>query len=282
MAYFKASIKRSGFMGWTHFLTSFAIVLLMNMFWPIMIPTFGLDGWQYVLIFILVLTLTSGSSLWPDIDNDPSTVTNKLGLLGFVLSKLMGFISAITYNTFHTKKDKTKSKTHRLIWHTPFAWILIGAGFYFTIPNVSTSGYDILKDSWQSNLSLAIFAVVALISIWIALGFMLPKSVRKLTLIPAAGLAFFMLTLPASNIRGLVICVSFGAILHILEDLLSQGSVPILFPIPIMGKLWWKPWVLGPFQIYTGGHVERIITLVAGIASVALAGITIWRMAGFA
>lgn len=271
-------MTRKGFMGWTHFLISFSIILLINLFWPVVIPTFGLQGYQYFIIFILVIALTSGSSLYPDIDNDPSTVTNKLGLLGKILSKLFGFVSIIVYNVAHTRKDKTKSKTHRLIWHTPFIWIVIGLLFHLTIPDTQTSGFELIKSGWADNLSLVIFALVSYFAIWVALGFMLPSSIRKFTFIPALLLTGFMLSLPVSNIRGLVICISFGALLHVLEDFITQGSIPIAFPIPIKGQLWAKPWVLGKLQIYTGGATEKIITLIAGGTSLVLTFITVTKM----
>lgn len=266
-----------GFTGITHALMSVALLLVVFIFLKGDAKDILLGDLQITIIAIII---AAGAALLPDLDNDESTAGYQLGFIGTFIGIFMKTTAMMIYNLHHTKKDRPPKSAHRLFWHTPFASALIFFAFWFFMPTGNESGWDFFKKGFDGNILEFLIEnttfLIGLFTIFISamLGsdtalywlFKLIK-IRSFfktlinSLLPIAVLILVIL-MPLDNIRMLTLVAALGYFFHILGDLLTQGSVAIVWPIPIKGQAWHQPWILGPLQIYTGGVVNTMMNFV--------------------
>lgn len=278
--------KHKGFSGITHFLIAIFLFFCM---WLIPIP-FSQDYIAAIkdnIIFaIIIFLIISGASLLPDLDSSPlqeggSTAVYQLGILGMGLSTLAITISGVVYSLFHTKYDEKPKSQHRMLFHSALIPIALFLYSYFIIEDSN----KILKNNLNfNNISIAIMVAFSAISIYLGASMFLykilsligkQKFTQILCLIIMVLSIFYIINIPYKTLKLIGIAISLGYFFHILADMFSKGSSPILFPIPLpvsfknlifkrelKFQLWKKPNILGKFMITTGGIVNIILNFV--------------------
>ena len=270
--------EHEGFSGITHCLIAICLFFLM---WLIPINF----SQQYVqtistspLFAIIIFFVIIGGALLPDLDSNPiqgggSTAIYQLGILGLILSTFMITISGAVYSILHGKGDSKPKSQHRMLFHTLLIPILFLIMVLITVPNTN----QILIQNISYNSTPQIFiAFCAIICVYLGANMALYKPLK---LIGKQGycqfvcLGFMLISaimcfqLPYSNLRLIGIAVGLGYIFHIVGDLITEGSSPIFFPIPlkIKGKwaFWHKPYIIGhTLAIKTGGMANTILNFV--------------------
>lgn len=276
--------KKSGFSGITHILIAITLTLVMIRF-PFKLTqdfvSFITSNWILIISSFLIII---GASLLPDLDNDISTATVQLGIIGALIKTSMQTISYIVYAFTRLRNDdKAPQSMHRKLFHTPFVAFLLIALFYFGLEIESNSFLNIVRDislnkNWSEILSYPVTSICILlifISTWLGINTimywplkivrisLLVKNKQILFILIAMAITYYSMTLPMTQLRYMGIAIGVGYLFHIIGDLFSEGSVPIIWPIPALWakKFWYAPNILGPFQIYTGGIVNKIINI---------------------
>lgn len=243
--------SESGFMGITHALSAVAATTAVLAFSPsLFYAVFGTKDPWFITLLCLVMV---GGALMPDLDNTNSSAESALGFVGSALSAAMRATAPIIQGLVHSKYDKDVETAHRGFYHTAVAAALFGAvtaalcsirgatgeiialALAFTGIHIalSTLAKKILKT--KSGLQGAIVATVASLGVSLLLWAMLPQDAGYTSI----GIAF-----------------GVGWLVHILGDMCTTQGVPILWPIPIKGKMWWKVRLL---PIKAGGVIENVI-----------------------
>lgn len=243
--------SESGFMGITHALSAVAATTAVLAFSPsLFYAVFGTNDPWFIALLCLVMV---GGALMPDLDNTNSSAESALGFVGSALSAVMRATAPIIQGLVHTKYDKDVETAHRGFYHTAVAAALFGAltaalcsirgvtgeiialalAFIGVHIALSTLAKKILKI--KSGLQGAIIATVTSLGVSLLLWAMLPQDAGYTSI----GIAF-----------------GVGWLVHILGDMCTTQGVPILWPIPIKGKMWWKVRLL---PIKAGGVIENVI-----------------------
>lgn len=254
-----------GFMGMTHALSGAALFLFLAAFFPLVsIQALGTDNkW----VFALALVVTAGAALLPDLDNSASTAKSSLGYLGDGLSVLFRSTSSVLQTTVRLKRDDDSPNPHRGFYHTlPGAALL---GLLVFLGTRMTTGELVFP--WVGTLTHGGF--FALIIAWLHLHMALAglakditKKIKKkagpfgelVALLVSFTLTFLLFgQLPKDlDYWWLGVSVALGCLIHILGDMFTTAGVPILFPLPIRGKLWWTVRLT---PIRAGGVVEKYL-----------------------
>ena len=267
--------EHKAFQGVTHWLFS---IFFFFMMW--MVPWSFSNSYiraisSNVGFAIIIFLIIGGSALLPDLDSSPlqgggSTAIYQLGILGSVLSLLCITVSGVVYSIVHTKYDEKPKSQHRMLFHAPI--IPIALYIYVTKFMKNTNG-KLLNNINISNIGILIIILLAGISIYLGANMLL---YRLLSLIGKQGSTQFvclfimvasiayMFFIPYSQLKLIGIAISLGYLFHIIADLATEGSSPIFFPLPIPNlkgriRFWWKPRLMGPFMITTGGVVNIIL-----------------------
>lgn len=254
------------FMGFTHALSAIAVLLAIFAFFPDLIP--GGVSSIGLIVSILFVVNASGAALSNDLDNTSSTSKSSLGILGEILSVVFRATSTVIQTTIRTKRDDSSPNPHRGFYHTIPAAALIGFLIYLgtripgsiSLPILGTMSYGFLFAlliTWL-NIHMMLAAVAKKIvnkikksagffGDFAAFVFSLTIAIYLFTLVPKTSLTDF---------TWLGLAVFVGMVIHILGDSFTTAGVPLFFPIPIKGKLWWNVRVL---PIKAGGAVENYI-----------------------
>lgn len=237
--------------------------------------------------------ISAGAALWPDADHTSGTFRHTFGLPGLWISQAIDWFSNLIYLATKSSHEPVKTGGHRTLTHTIIFNILFGFGLWKL--------FDI---AWAQVILIFIFTLLgmrALLSKGIGpfIPFYLPKSrnlafprnkIKKQkrkasrkallkisktgTLLSAIFLAglFAIQMLPLYNPLELAIIITAGALIHLAGDALTTSGVPLLWPIPIKGKLWYR--VKAPLTFDTGSEVETDI--VTPLCFLVLIGLSIW------
>ena len=256
--------SESGFMGLTHALSAVAVLAVILPFrkeW--LISVVGTDSAPFIVLLFLVVI---GGALMPDLDNTNSSAESALGFIGSGISAFMRLTAPIIQGLIHTRYDKDTDNPHRGFYHTALSAVLAGGIFAFLCgPTISVPIGDIVVIDGKR------FALIlAFIGAHIALSTLGEPLLAKLK--SAAGLFEFLVPtavsavivgalwsqLPDTGVNYAMIGVAygFGWLIHILGDMFTVQGVPVLFPFPIHGKMWWHVRLL---KIKAGGVVENLI-----------------------
>ena len=252
------------FMGITHASSALAVFLVIYSFFPETFTTIFATSsiWAIILACVVVV----GFSLVPDLDNTTSTAKNSLGIIGGGISFLFRTTSAMIQTTIRTGRDDPDPNPHRGFYHTWPSCVLIAAlvflgtkiGGSFTVPVLGeiTGGIVFaIIITWMSlQLALA------------SLGKNFLKSFKNKSggvgeIIVTAGSLLFTIVIFANipkdhDMWWLAISAGVGCLIHILGDLFTTAGVPIWFPFPHKGKLWWTTRLT---KMKAGSWTERMI-----------------------
>lgn len=283
--------KRKGFSGVGH-LTSSLMLMALCMLLPIPVISDALHTAQgNILLFIVCFFVLGGAALLPDLDNDVSSAGYSLGFFGSIMKGFMKSTATIVYQIFHMKNDRPPKSAHRLMWHAPIIGILLIILFGFNIPATDLTIFNALQNAVDSghifqwiaqNAVLFVFILLVIASTLCGSNMILywpmkilpvSNKVKKFAdfVIPIL-IIFYIFTTSYANIRIIGICIGAGYLFHTLGDLITQGSVPVIWPIPAFWKkqMYWSPWILGPFQIRTGGIINTILNFAFAATAVIL------------
>lgn len=269
--------KHKGFAGMTHFLIA---ILLFFLMW--LIPWDFCQNYinsikSNVLFGIIIFLTIGGASLLPDLDCSPiedggSIAVYQLGILGQLLSVLCVTLSGIVFSLVHTKNDEKPKSQHRMLFHTGLIPVLIYIGTIIYIPeSLETLSGNFNKE----NTSIFILIIFASISVYLGASILFYKVLKIfgkqrysqfLCLLVMVLSIVYMYFLPFYKLRLIGIAIALGYLFHILGDMITKGSSPLFFPIPLPKKghlqLWRKPYILGSFSITTGGIFNTILNFI--------------------
>lgn len=223
-------------------------------------------------VLVLATAVSAGAALAPDIDSYGSTVVRSFGFLGRIMYWIANSLSLLVHGVLKTRKDEPKENGHRTLFHTTLMAILMGlfVSFMTSLPGTT--------ELWGGQYSWgAIWAIVFMgIFLHLALGGLFVKPISKarskfgpyVMMVITAGITISIaLALgtegkPATEIYSwLGLAVGFGWFVHLMGDWITKMGVPLLFPIPWKGRLWWN-FATPPFmRITAGGGVETYILL---------------------
>lgn len=253
------------FMGTTHALSGFSVLLAIVAFFP------GFAEWAgftTVAVVILAALVTTGFSLIPDLDNSASTAKGAFGLLGDALSFLFVNSAILIQTLIRTRRDDATPNPHRGFWHTIPAALLLGG---LVLLATSIPGSITLPLYGEVTISWLVALLLAMLSIHLAFAGLFGKAIKKvkrsgglfgdlaafgLALVTAAVLFWFI---PHdASFWWLGVAAALGVVIHILGDAFTTAGVPILFPLSyfIHKKFWWNTRFL---PIKAGGPVENFV-----------------------
>lgn len=272
--------EQRGFNGKTHILIAcflFQIIWILPMFQPKVQEIKNLG----IICIVLFWGIVIGSALLPDLDNDISTAKFVLGILGKIISVFMVATSSMIYTVLHKREDKVPNSQHRMFWHSPFSCLLLFIIIKFFIPDSNSTVFQIVKytiDNKQLPIQITSFiytlATFMLVicslylfynQIFYNLGKLFMKRLWNTmrTICILLSTVYIGYKMPISFLKFIGFALALGCLFHIIGDLFSLGSIPIIFPIPFKKKFWWKPYL--PFQLNTGGIANSILDLLMAI-----------------
>jgi hypothetical protein len=210
--------------------------------------------------------LGAGAALVSDLDHGNSCATLSHGPFTVIPSKILIWISRMTYRHSRTGWEKSHRPSHdpgghRYLTHTGIFAVFAGA---LTIA---------LSITWPSQMAVEFFLISFAIR---GLCQALPGS-NKIDKWPArtvaslAGSWFLMIGYGHMVINPILlgVIVSAGIFTHIGADALTKAGVPVLWPITIRGQKWCR--LRAPKTITTGkGRAEPIISWVSMIGGIIL------------
>lgn len=235
-----------GLMGPAHINSGLGFYILLLGLFPSLVAlvTAGAsDSIGFTLVVIMSALCVAGSALIPDFDNTRSTIINSAGPMGEPLSMAFRESSRFIQRTVRTRRDKSNPNPHRGFWHTFAGAIVLGLAVHLLV-HVS------LPLAFGLSIGEIIGAIITAFLAHITLG-MVVLSYVKTNKIPLIGqfvdvvlalaltLALFLLV-PGDSFEWLGLSITIGMAIHILGDALTKQGVPMLFPLPIRGKLWWN------------------------------------------
>lgn len=243
-------------------------------------------------LLILGTTVAAGAALAPDIDSYGSTVVRSFGIFGRAMYWIANTLSLAVYNIVRTPRDEPKENGHRTLFHTLLFAIL--SGVLTAILTSSTSMVEIFgrEMTWGQLNALIIMAVFLNLGI----GGLFVKPIAKaksnfgilgpyVMMASVAVLVWLFSTvtdfIPESSaqIQGyswLGLAVAFGWIMHLAGDFITKMGVPLLFPIPWKGRLWWNFATPSIMRIKAGSGVENYILFPLFV--VATIGLSVWHI----
>lgn len=249
-------------MGRTHATSAVAVFFATVAFFPVF--AFNALGSNSLAVIIVAAIVTAGASLVPDLDNTSSTARNSLGPFGHIASEIIRAISTFIQTVIRTGRDDPEPNAHRGAFHTIPAAALLGLGA-FTLSNFGgTVSLPKLGDHSWGYISAMI---ITFTMCHLALSGLFKPFMRKLNkgfLGELTSFAFsfvistaLFLQIPESvSFQWIGVTVFAGCVIHILGDAFTTSGVPLLFPIPRKGKLWW---MVRFTPIKAGGVVENVI-----------------------
>lgn len=235
---------------------------------------------SYIPALVVGTAVAAGAALAPDIDSYGSTVVRSFGFLGRGLYWIANSLSLAATNIFKTRKDTPKENGHRTLFHTTLFAILAGL-----LVSALTSSTEI--SSWfGGNYTIGQISALIIMGIFLHLGLggLFVKPIAKargkygpyIMMVVTAGLTLITaMFIPNGSSQEsyawLGIAVGFGWFMHLMGDFITKMGVPLLFPIPWKGRLWWNFATPSFMRLQAGGTVENILLLpLFSIATVAL------------
>lgn len=207
---------------------------------------------------IVLTTVAAGFSLGPDIDHPSSTVSQAFPR--FVHQVAHG-LSEVSIRLIRTKSDQmhmsnaTKRRidpAHRALTHTLIFSSVIGGITYACA---------------QTAIGVAILSFLSVI---VCRGLIGKKKNKKrlrlyrlgIGVAAGVGAVAFFSSIPAEQIA-LAACL--GWISHIIADCCTRAGVPVLWPLKIKGRRWWRLRLLGSWL--TSGDPKEWVAALGVMAS---------------
>lgn len=216
-------------------------------------------------VIALYTAVMVGGSLWPDWDSHGSTVVRSFGIFGKGIHELVNGIGVLIYNLTRSRKDGRKEGGHRTFFHTFAAAVLTGltiSGLSSIPGNVTVLGRDFTIGQLCSLVIMWMFLHVGLAGLFEktikkARGMLSVYGVMAGSL---AGTFLVAVNMPENeNYWWLGIAAVAGIVIHMLGDMITKMGVPLLWPIPIIGKRWYDVSLPSFMRITAGGAVEKSV-----------------------
>jgi membrane-bound metal-dependent hydrolase YbcI (DUF457 family) len=246
---------------------------------------YGMTEFTEPTSLILGTVVAAGAALAPDIDSHGSTVVRSFGIFGRIFYYIANGLSMLVANTIKTRKDERKENGHRTLFHTLLFAALAGALTSWAVSQ--TREVTILDETYSLG---TVFALIILgIFLHLGLGGLFVKPIGKarskfgpyLMMIFTAGItlaiAWFLGEIgeTTATYPWLGIAVGFGWVMHLLGDMITKMGVPVLWPIPWRGRLWWNFATPSFMRITAGGTIENVI--IFPILIILTIGLAIWH-----
>lgn len=237
-------------MGVNHAMSGAVVGLAVAGFGP------GLVGAEATAGTVLTFAATTaGAALLPDLDHPSSIATRRFSAASCLASRLVRPLSALVYKATRTDQDRGTG-AHRGLTHTVLGAVALGAAVSLASATVGT---PVLVGTLFVCLALAIKGLDALVpgppSLAIAAG--LTVAIDQYLPGGTAGTAGWL--------GG---AVTFGMLVHMLGDAVTESGAPLLWPLRIRGRRWYPVGILRPLRFRTGGPVEVLLVAPALLVAV--------------
>lgn len=211
--------------------------------------------------------LAAGAGLIPDLDTLRSTVSNAFGVVSQTLSVGVTTTSVMVQNLTLGPRDEPTQDGHRFFTHTAVFAGLLSAAVYAAC---STWGRAAVLTLLFVLLSLAV-RTLAPDAAKAAAKASLPRLMSSgilggigtlIGVSMVAGAATFAaaVTLPeGGSYEYLAATMFIGCLGHCLGDMITKERAPLLWPLPIRGKLWYDVGLPSWLTITADGPVEKLI-----------------------
>ena len=279
-----------GFFGKTHALLS---IMLLCICLLIPVNIFKETIWllkDNIIFFIVGIIVTVGGALLPDLDNAQSSAGSTLGFMGGMFTTFMQTISSILWNFIHTKKERRPPTPHRYFWHTLVASSGIICLFWFGLPTGKIKIVDDVKEKTilvflQDNIVLLFFMIILFMAILCGSNMIIHRIIkyfrklRFINYISPIAICGYIFTIDYTHLRVLGICIGLGYLFHCIEDCFADTGVPILWPIPIKGKFWYRIKFIVTCKTDTEhpGLVNTILDIIVLIIDIGLIALIIMK-----
>lgn len=242
-------------------------------------------------MLILGTTVAAGAALAPDIDSYGSTVVRSFGFIGRALYWIANSLSLAAYNMIRTPRDEPKENGHRTLFHTALFAILAGVltGFLTSSTSpVEVFGRAMTWGQLNSLIIMAVFLNLGIGGLFVKpiakaksnFGILGPYVIMGVTALSVWVFSTYTEFIPSASqsIQGyswLGLAVSFGWFMHLAGDFITKMGVPLLWPVPWKGRLWWN-FATPPFmRIKAGSGVENFVLF--PLFTIATIGLAVWH-----
>lgn len=225
------------------------------------------------------MVICAGAAMAPDLDHPSATVSHSFGPLSAWASKAVGALSHTVYEATRGHRDPARGGGHRTLTHTVAYAMLCG---FLAAHAASYGGRWAVFAVLFVHLVLGVDGLLwkasrssARILVWL-LGAVAAWLLADLLHQPGQGGNWFF-TAPGQELMWLGLPVTLGALVHCLGDALTVSGCPLLWPMPLRGRLWYP---VGPprrLRFAAGAPVEQrilmpvfaLLTLVLGAVAYA-------------
>jgi membrane-bound metal-dependent hydrolase YbcI (DUF457 family) len=200
----------------------------------------------------------AGASLLPDLDRENSTASNVFGSLSRGASVRVSGLSRRLYRSTRTRWDypqPDEDDGHRGMTHTLLfavlagvvAWAAAGVNAVLVVfPTACLAVRAAIPYLQMQNDGLVSSALVRVLRHSIS------------TSVLGAAVAWIALR-HLDDPVGVAALVALGCLVHCLGDSLTLAGCPWLWPMPILGRRWFRIGLPRPLRFRTGGRVEALL-----------------------
>ncbi|HEV7469421.1 MAG: metal-dependent hydrolase [Pseudonocardia sp.] len=207
----------------------------------------------------------AGAALLPDLDHPGSTATRRFSWASWLASKAVRPLSGLVFDLTRGRRDTGKG-THRGLTHTA-----AGAAFLGLAVNLASA-------QWGTPVVLGTLFVCLALAIK-GLDHLVPGPP---SLVIAAGLTWVVQEQVPGGTAGTVgwlgAAVALGMVVHSLGDAITSSGAPLLWPVPIRGRLWYPVGSPRPLRFRAGGKVEML--LVAPLLTIGTLALAVYVVPG--
>lgn len=235
---------------------------------------------------LLGTIVAAGAALAPDVDSYGSTVVRSFGFIGRIFYNIANAVSVFFANFIRTRKDELKENGHRTLFHTIIFAIL--AGFLTSLAGSATREVEILGEIY--SLGTVLTLVILGIFLHLGLGGLFVKPMGKarskfgpyIMMLATAGITLAIAWVinqtgdTTDQYPWLGLAVGFGWFMHLMGDMITKMGVPLFWPIPWRGRLWWNFATPTFMRITAGGAVENVI--IFPLLTLATFGLAVWHI----
>ncbi len=191
----------------------------------------------------------AGFALWPDVDEEQSTLARSFGPLTLGLATLVNKLSSAWYNLTKTSREPTRVDGHRLLTHSLPGMLL------------TTAGVAALAGWGGKAATIGILFFMLGLAIRGLMGDWAKRNGWLATTAAAAASAFTAYTfLPQGDYWWLFAAALVGQLFHGVGDGITKEGVPWLGGVvTIRGKRWWEFTLPSFLRIRAGGWVENAV-----------------------
>lgn len=200
---------------------------------------------------VILSAISAGAALGPDIDHPHSTITHALPRsvhdLVTAATRAAHRITATRADekTLKAQADAGRNTEQRMLTHTAMA-------------SVAVAGAVVVLGATGIGCALLVIAALYLCRT------LVPRRARPFLHGASAAIAVYALQHPP-NPTWIALAAAGGWLSHIVADACTTWGVPLLWPLTIRGKRWWRVRLLGSWMRY---RTLREYAACAGVVAV--------------